>query len=121
MKTAFIATILAALSSAGNAFVVPGVPTGRQTIALGAVPNANDPEMVAAIAELRAAASDFSDETAHFANVWVEKMLAGEQEGMAAGLLDECLVDDDSAKCQRFQKALEKMDHLLGIVVEESY
>jgi hypothetical protein len=40
--------------------------------------NSDDPELAAAIVDVREAARSFSEETAHFANAWIEKMLAGE-------------------------------------------
>eukprot|EP00546_Thalassionema_frauenfeldii_P018210 CAMPEP_0178907426 /NCGR_PEP_ID=MMETSP0786-20121207/7366_1 /TAXON_ID=186022 /ORGANISM="Thalassionema frauenfeldii, Strain CCMP 1798" /LENGTH=94 /DNA_ID=CAMNT_0020579227 /DNA_START=188 /DNA_END=472 /DNA_ORIENTATION=- len=90
------------------------------TTTLAAV-NGEDSEMQAAIAEVREAASAFSDETSHFANVWIEKMLDGTQEGTAAGLLEECVLDDNSEKCLRFEKALSKLDSLIGVGANEQY
>merc|ERR1711862_533438 len=77
--------------------------------------NGEDTEMPASIAEVRKAASAFSKETEHFANVWIDKMLEGNQEGAAAGLLEECVLDDNSERCQRFEKALTKLDSLIGV------
>ena len=83
--------------------------------------NPDDPELASAVAKVREAASAFSDETAHFANVWIEKMLAGQQEGMASGLLEECLIDDDDEKCQNFETALKELDSLLGVGAGEQF
>lgn len=79
------------------------------------------PELEAAIADVRDAASAFGEETAHFANVWIDKTLSGNMEGSAAGLLDECVLDDDDSKCDQFTEALRKLDRLLGVVVGEQY
>lgn len=79
------------------------------------------PELEKAIAEVRECASAFGEETAHFANVWIDKMLEGKQEGMAAGLLDECLIDDDADKCAKYDAALKKLDSLLGVGAGEQF
>lgn len=80
------------------------------------------PELEAAITEVRECAASFSDETAHFANVWIDKMLEGKQDGMAAGLLDECLIEGDNAeKCANYEAALKKLDSLLGVGAGEQY
>jgi hypothetical protein len=39
---------------------------------------------------------------------------------MAAGLLDECVIDNGE-KCQRFEEALKKLDSLLGVGAGEQY
>ena len=78
------------------------------------------PELEAAIADVRECASAFGDDTAHFANVWIDKMIEGNMEGTAAGLLDECVLDD-SDNCEKFSKALSKLDGLLGVVAGEQY
>ena len=52
--------------------------------------------------------------------VWIDKMIAGEMEGTAAGLLEECVLDD-SDRCEQFSKALTKLDGLLGVVAGEQY
>ena len=108
--------LLAAASSSASAFVVPN--TGSRT-RLFAV--AQSPELDAAIAEVRECAAAFGEETAHFANVWIDKMLEGEQEGMAAGLLDECLIDDDADKCAKYDAALKKLDSLVGVGAGEQF
>eukprot|EP01083_Nonionella_stella_P098710 277665_1 len=79
------------------------------------------PELEAAIADVRDAAAAFSEETAHFANVWIDRSIEGKQEGTAAGLLEECLLDDDDGKCDRFSSALGKLDSLLGVGAGEQY
>mmetsp|Transcript_15034 Transcript_15034/g.22804 ORF Transcript_15034/g.22804 Transcript_15034/m.22804 type:complete len:121 (-) Transcript_15034:360-722(-) len=79
------------------------------------------PEIEAAIAEVRDAASTFGDETAHFANVWIDRAIDGNKEGTAAGLLEECILDDDEGKCARFSDALAKLDGLLGVGAGEQY
>ena len=83
--------------------------------------NASVPELQQAIAEVRDAASEFGDETAHFANIWIGNMLEGKADGAAAGLLEDCLLDDDSGKCEKFEKALTKLDDLLGVGAGEQY
>jgi len=52
--------------------------------------------------------------------VWIDKMIEGNMDGTAAGLLDECVLDD-SDKCENFSKALSKLDGLLGVVAGEQY
>mmetsp|Transcript_2591 Transcript_2591/g.5550 ORF Transcript_2591/g.5550 Transcript_2591/m.5550 type:complete len:121 (-) Transcript_2591:976-1338(-) len=79
------------------------------------------PELEAAIDEVREAASSFGEQTAHFANVWIDNTLAGKMEGTAAGLLDECVLDDDEGKCEKFSNALTKLDSLLGVGAGEQY
>ncbi|KAL7487349.1 hypothetical protein ACHAW6_012948 [Cyclotella cf. meneghiniana] len=79
------------------------------------------PEVEAAIAEVREAASAFGEETAGFANRWIDRMLAGNMEGTAAGLLEECVLDDDEGNCEKFSNALEKLDKLLGVGAGEQY
>ena len=80
-----------------------------------------DPELQAAITEVREAAKAFGDETAHFANTWIDKMLDGNVDGMASGLLEECLIDDDGEACMRFENALKKLDDLLGVGAKEQF
>ena len=53
--------------------------------------------------------------------VWIERTLEGNQEGAAAGLLEECVLDDDEGKCERFDTALKKLDSLLGVGAGEQY
>mmetsp|Transcript_19421 Transcript_19421/g.47975 ORF Transcript_19421/g.47975 Transcript_19421/m.47975 type:complete len:121 (+) Transcript_19421:130-492(+) len=81
----------------------------------------SDPELADAIADVRAAAKAFGDETEHFANVWIDRMLSGEREGVEAGLLEECVIDDDAEKCQKFEDALKKLDALLGVGAGEQF
>mmetsp|Transcript_16101 Transcript_16101/g.23694 ORF Transcript_16101/g.23694 Transcript_16101/m.23694 type:complete len:121 (-) Transcript_16101:519-881(-) len=116
--SALIVTILS-LATYGSAFA-PAPVFRPKTTTLAAV-NGDNPEVVAAVAEVREAAGAFGDETAHFANVWIDKMLEGKQEGAAAGLLDECVLDDNSDNCQRFEKALSKLDSLIGVGAGEQY
>ena len=47
-------------------------------------------------------------------------MIDGNMEGTAAGLLDECVLDD-SDKCENFSKALGKLDNLLGVGAGEQF
>jgi hypothetical protein len=120
MKITFLAAILAAISLV-DAFV--SVVPSRQSVAslkAFAAP-VDDPELTAAIAEVRAAASAFNDGTEHFANFWIDRVLAGEQEGVASGLLEECLLDDGVEKCQTFEQALQKLNSLLGVGAGEQY
>ena len=80
-----------------------------------------DPELQEAIAEVREAAKAFGDETSHFANTWIDKMLEGKTDSMASGLLEECLIDDDGEACRRFETALKKLDSLLGVGATEQF
>ena len=52
---------------------------------------------------------------------WVDRMLEGNVEGTAAGLLEECVLDDEGGKCEKFSNALEKLDKLLGVGAGEQY
>jgi hypothetical protein len=52
--------------------------------------------------------------------VWIDKMVEGKMEGTAAGLLDECVLDDSDA-CENFSKALSKLDGLLGVGAGEQF
>ncbi|KAL3810396.1 hypothetical protein ACHAXA_004172 [Cyclostephanos tholiformis] len=80
------------------------------------------PEIEAAIVDVRAAAAEFGEETAYFANAWIDKTIEGKGDTTAAGLLDECVLDDgDGDKCERFEKSLAKLVDLLGIGVGEQY
>ena len=51
----------------------------------------------------------------------IDKMLEGKQEGMAAGLLDECLINDAADKCAKYDTALKKLDSLLGVGAGEQF
>lgn len=53
--------------------------------------------------------------------VWIDRTLEGKREGTAAGLLEECVLDDDEGKCERFTSALTKLDGLLGVGAAEQY
>lgn len=114
-----IIAFLAAASSA-SAFIVPQT-TASSVATRTRLFAERSPELDAAIAEVRECASAFGEETAHFANVWIDKMLEGKQEGMAAGLLDECLIDDDADKCAKYDAALKKLDSLLGVGAGEQF
>lgn len=114
-----IIAFLAAASSA-SAFIVPQT-TASSVATRTRLFAEQSPELDAAIAEVRECASAFGEETAHFANVWIDKMLEGKQEGMAAGLLDECLIDDDADKCAKYDAALKKLDSLLGVGAGEQF
>ena len=52
---------------------------------------------------------------------WIDSKLAGKQDGTAAGILEECILDDDGGKCERFTAALEKLDEMLGVGASEQY
>ena len=117
-----VSTIIALLSAASSAsaFIVPQT-TASSVATRTRLFAERSPELDAAIAEVRECASAFGEETAHFANVWIDKMLEGKQEGMAAGLLDECLIDDDADKCAKYDAALKKLDSLLGVGAGEQF
>ena len=53
--------------------------------------------------------------------VWIDRTIEGTGETTAAGLLDECVLDDDEGKCGRFESALAKLDSLLGLSAGEQY
>ena len=53
--------------------------------------------------------------------VWIDRTLDGNMEGTAAGLLDECILDDDEGKCEKFSNALAKLDSLLGVTSGEQF
>lgn len=118
MKLSTVTLFLASIAAV-NAFAPTSTVMPKATL-LNAAPSADDPELAAAIADVRAAAKAFSDETEHFANTWIDRMLNGEQEGVAAGLLEECVIDDGE-KCQRFEEALKRLDALLGVGVGEQF
>lgn len=48
-------------------------------------------------------------------------MIEGNGDTTAAGLLEECVLDDDDGKCERFEISLAKLDSLLGVSVGEQY
>jgi hypothetical protein len=54
-------------------------------------------------------------------SVWIDRTISGNQEGTAAGLLEECILDDDEGKCERFDNALQKLDGLLGVGAGEQF
>eukprot|EP00985_Skeletonema_marinoi_P006453 scaffold2797_cov115-Skeletonema_marinoi.AAC.2 len=117
-----VAAIYLSLTPASMAFVPasPYVATPLRTSSLSMAELDMTPELEAAVAEVRECASAFGEDTAHFANVWIDKMIEGNIDGTAAGLLDECVLDD-SDKCENFSKALSKLDGLLGVVAGEQY
>ena len=119
MKFSTVKLLLASIATV-NAFAPAPSVTQITTSLREASAPPNDPELADAIADVRAAAKDFSDETEHFANMWIDRMLSGEQEGVAAGLLEECVIDDGE-KCQRFEQALKRLDTLLGVGASEQY
>ena len=51
---------------------------------------------------------------------WVDRVLSG-SEGTAAGLLEECVLDDDDGKCEKFSNALDNLTKLLGVGAGEQY
>ena len=118
MKSISTTIALFAAASSTSAFVVPHAGSTTRTRLFAGEQSL---ELDAAIAEVRECAAAFGDETAHFANVWIDKMLEGNQEGMAAGLLDECLINDDSDKCARYDKALKNLDSLVGVGAGEQF
>ena len=119
MKLYTVTLLLASIASA-NAFAPRLTVTPIESSLSFASSPPNDPELADAIADVRAAAKAFGDETEHFANMWIDRMLSGEQEGVAAGLLEECVIDDGE-KCQRFEQALKRLDALLGVGASEQY
>ena len=79
------------------------------------------PDIIAAIDEVRTCATKFGPKAATFANAWIDETLKGKQDGMAVGLLDECLLDDNEGDCERFEEALKRLDGLLGVSSNEQY
>ena len=53
--------------------------------------------------------------------VWIDRTIEGNREGTAAGILEECILDDDDGKCDRFSNALTTLDGLLGVGAGEQY
>lgn len=119
MKSAISLVAVALAFSPATAFVPQLAPSVR-TMPLMAKLDMT-PELESAIADVREAASAFGEETAHFANVWVDRTIEGNIEGTAAGILDECILDDDEGNCERFSSALSKLDGLLGVGAGEQY
>ena len=81
-------------------------------------------EMQEAIADVRAAASAFGDETEAFANKWIDNMLNGQGKNSALGILDECIIDfesDSGEKCDAFEAALKRLDSILGVGANEQF
>ncbi|KAL3757745.1 hypothetical protein ACHAWU_000386 [Discostella pseudostelligera] len=114
----FVAVVLSISSAV--AFVPQSAPSIR-AMPLRSAKLDMTPELEAAIADVREAAAAFGEKTAHFANVWIDRTLEGKREGTAAGLLEECVLDDDEGKCERFTNALTKLDGLLGVGAAEQY
>ena len=54
---------------------------------------------------------------------WIDSKLAGTSSNAAtpAQILEECILDDEDGKCERFSDALEKLDELLGVVAKEQF
>eukprot|EP00554_Chaetoceros_debilis_P011952 CAMPEP_0194116454 /NCGR_PEP_ID=MMETSP0150-20130528/27085_1 /TAXON_ID=122233 /ORGANISM="Chaetoceros debilis, Strain MM31A-1" /LENGTH=131 /DNA_ID=CAMNT_0038807163 /DNA_START=43 /DNA_END=438 /DNA_ORIENTATION=- len=105
----------------------PSLPSSlpqHVTLVLSATVDAESPELQQAIADVREAASAFGDDTAAFANKWIDNILSStEGKQSAVGLLDECLIgdDDSGAKCDAFEDALKKLDSLIGVGATEQY
>ena len=116
----YLSLLLTGLSISHSTGFVSRTPSVVGRTALSAKIDVT-PEIEAAIADVREAASAFGEETAGFANRWVDRMLEGNVEGTAAGLLEECVLDDEGGKCEKFSNALEKLDKLLGVGVGEQY
>ncbi|KAL7534549.1 hypothetical protein ACHAWF_004868 [Thalassiosira exigua] len=116
-----ISLVAAALSFSSAVAFVPQAAAPSMRVGPLMAKLVMTPELEAAIADVREAASAFSEETAHFANVWIDRTIEGNKEGTAAGLLEECLLDDDEGKCERFSNALTKLDGLLGVGAGEQF
>lgn len=124
----FCLVLLAATSIPNSdAFTLPTVvqrPSTRVTTQLflsGSAIDRDDPEVKAAIEQVRKCAANFSDETAHFASVWIENVLSGNQDASPAGLLEECLLDDEACNCKEFDAALKKLSSMIGVSSNEQY
>ena len=57
--------------------------------------------------------------------VWIDRIIDGNRDATSAGLLEECILDDDgddtADKCRRFESALTRLDDLLGVGAKEQY
>lgn len=62
--------------------------------------------------DIIAAAAAFGPEKESFAKLWVDKALAGESPEV--GVIDECLIDDDSDQCQALEEAMRNFNRALG-------
>lgn len=131
MKSVFItaaaSTIVLLFSCTSCTAFAPSLPSSlpRHTaFVLSATANMESPELKQAIADVREAASAFGDDTAAFANKWIDNMLSSSEEKQSAvGLLDECIIgdDDSGAKCDAFEEALKKLDSLIGVGASEQF
>lgn len=119
MKSVISLVTIALSVSSTAAFVSQTVPSIRAKPLMAKLEMT--PELEAALADVRAAASAFGEETAHFANVWIDRKIEGNKEVTASGLLEECLLDDDHGNCERFSNALGKLDGLLGVGAGEQF
>ncbi|EED90006.1 predicted protein [Thalassiosira pseudonana CCMP1335] len=117
----FSLLLIAFSASTSMAFMPSSTPSCTRSRAILSAQLEMTPELEGAIAEVREAASAFGEETAHFANVWIDRTIAGNVQGTAAGLLDECVLDDGEGKCERFSNALENLDKLLGVGAGEQF
>jgi len=122
MRTTSILSFFLVWLAAASAFVLaPGRPLLTTRLSASTKEADLSPELQAAIAQVRKCASNFSEETTHFANVWIENMLAGTPSATPAGLLEECVLDDQACNCQEFDAALKTLDSLLGVGSGEQY
>ena len=106
----------------GLAFVPSAAVFSRvNRLSLSPVTIKQTPEIIVAIDEVRTCATKFGPKAVTFVNVWIDETLKGKQDGMAVGLLDECLLDDNEGNCERFEEALKRLDGLLGVSSNEQY
>ena len=70
----------------------------------------------------KAAAEKFDPETKTFADQWIKKMLASKDDkAEMVGLLDECLIDENSSNCVEFEEALTALQQLVGGIAAEQF
>jgi len=86
----------------------------RESGAVGASPQ-QYADLEAAAATAREAAAAFGEETSHFMDCWLDKVLGGESGSaeMPLHIIDECLVDD-SERCQALEDAIKQVRNAAG-------
>lgn len=89
------------------------------------IPAEKDPEIQAAIAEVRVAAEAFGPDVAAFADKYLNEKLWDGSKSTAIGLLDECLIDWDEEnpgeKCRKLEEALVNLDQMIGVLSKDQY
>jgi len=102
-------------------------PLGASPASILAAPNDRvDDELSDAIAGVKAAAREFGGGAERFASAWIDRALMAKKDDdgaaeLPSGLLEECVIDDGEERCQRFERALKRLDALLGVGAGEQY